>query len=121
MTLIFITNSKPALACDTEIKKTDGYKELSEKLKCLNTKIELVYKKTPDFDRQTIVLFEPSKPIDIKTKKCLKTSTLPDQFRLVLRDGMKFCQDDGWTWGRGVAGPHYYDIKFTDKRRDFSC
>lgn len=110
----------PAKACDTNIKKTDGYKELAEKLKCLNAKIEIVLKKSPEFKRQTIVLFEQPELLDFKTDKCIKTSSLPSDFRMVIRKGLKFCNDDGWVWGTNRINNNSYPLDVLNSNRTAS-
>jgi len=94
--LVLITSFSAASAseCNVELKPSDGYKELSEKLKCLSAKIETASKGA---DASSIKLV-PGVPV--LPNACVISSTLPRGSEWIVTANFKLCRPDGSVWFR---------------------
>ena len=97
---VSIMSQAEAADCDSDLKQSDGYAELSQKLKCLNDNIKNIEKKIGG--PQNSIQASAADPMEIKG--CVKTSSLPSVSYLYIRAGAKFCRDNGFVWLRISPG-----------------
>jgi len=114
--LLVWANPTSAQECNVDLRPSDGYKELSEKLKCLQASIS-----TRQGDSGSVKLV-PGEPIEFSG--CVKSSSLPSFSTLYFRPGNKLCRDDGSVWARIIYAPSggaYIQVALPDEGRNFDC
>lgn len=118
---IFAVSGQALAECQTNLKQTDGYRELSQSLACLSKRIERL-ESAPQPESIKLSASEPT-----EVTKCVIGSSLPSTAHFVLRQGFRLCRDDGSPWLRvvrirtGDVGWRYVELAVAGEAQPIKC
>lgn len=124
ITLSFNTISiadTPYPECAVSIKASEGTNKLNKVIECLNKKVDTLYGVASKDAKSSVLIIEDGKPITIPLGKCVNINNLPTVSKLVLHEGIKFCDKDGWVWIRAFYGGSSIYFRYTDSEKESLC